>query len=327
MIHSASEQPFVHANLLDGHGGATALTWQQVLDWQPGDETIWLHFDYTNVDAQSWLADSSGLEPLVSEALITEETRPRVSAVGNGLLIALRGVNHNEGAEPEDMVAIRIWVEDGRIISTARRSLLSVSDMASQLAAGKGPTSTAELLTELADFLVWRMSDTIDQYEDMIDDLENRVLDTSDSTLRFELASLRRSVIAMRRYLSPQRDALARLIIDKSPWLDETCRMRLREVADRLMRHVEDLDEVRERASVTHEELISRISEQMNQRMYMLSIVAAIFLPLGFLTGLLGINVGGIPGADSSWGFIAFTSIILAVVALQIWYFRWKRWL
>jgi hypothetical protein len=65
--------------------------------------------------------------------------------------------------------------------------------------------------------------------------------------------------------------------------------LRIREVSDRLIRNIEDLDAVRGRAAVTQEELLSRLSEQMNSRMYVLSVVAAIFLPLGFLTGLLGI--------------------------------------
>ena len=67
----------------------------------------------------------------------------------------------------------------------------------------------------------------------------------------------------------------------------------MREVSDQLARYLEDLDEARDRAAVTQEELVNRLSEQMNNKMYILSIVAAIFLPLGFLTGLLGINVGG----------------------------------
>lgn len=327
MARSATTEPFTHAYLLDGNGGGRKLDWQEIVDWKPEDGVIWLHFNYTDADAQNWLTEDSGLPPLAAEALITEETRPRVTSIGNNLLIALRGINHNAGAEPEDMVAIRLWAEKGRLISTARRSLLSVSDLISQLDSGKGGNSTADLLADLTDFMVWRMNDTIGQYEEMIDDLEERVLDARDSTLRFELASLRRSVIAIRRYLAPERDALTRLTIDKSSWLEESHRMRLREVADRLMRHVEDLDAVRERASVTHEELLSRISEQMNNRMYMLSIVAAIFLPLGFLTGLLGINVGGIPGAEHPWGFYIFSAIIVVIVLLQLWLFRLKQWL
>jgi zinc transporter len=65
----------------------------------------------------------------------------------------------------------------------------------------------------------------------------------------------------------------------------------------------------------------------MNNKMYLLSVVAAIFLPLSFLTGLLGINVGGIPGAESKLGFIVFIILLVIIVAIQIWYFKKKKWL
>jgi zinc transporter len=102
--------------------------------------------------------------------------------------------------------------------------------------------------------------------------------------------------------------------------------VRLRETTDHLIRYIEDLDSSRDRASVTQEELVNRLSEQMNNRMYVLSIVAAIFLPLGFLTGLLGINVGGLPGVENPDAFNIFTIFLITVVALQVWLFKVKRW-
>ena len=102
--------------------------------------------------------------------------------------------------------------------------------------------------------------------------------------------------------------------------------MRIREVSDRLIRNIEDLDAVRERAAVTQEELLSRLSDQMNTRMYVLSVVAAIFLPLGFLTGLLGINVGGIPGTENPWAFLIFLLFIIVIFVGQMLWFRSKKW-
>ena len=120
---------------------------------------------------------------------------------------------------------------------------------------------------------------------------------------------------------------VSRLLTEKIVWLDESDRIRLREVYDQLTRHIEDLDEARDRAAVTQEQLVNSLAEQMNSKMYILSIVAAIFLPLGFLTGLLGINVGGIPGADSKLGFTVFILLLGLVVVFQVWLFRKKKWL
>ena len=131
----------------------------------------------------------------------------------------------------------------------------------------------------------------------------------------------------LRRYLAPQREAMTKLQAENVPWLSDGNRMHLRETTDRVIRYIEDMDSVRDRAAVTQEELVNRLSEQMNTRMYVLSLVAAVFLPLGFLTGLLGINVGGIPGAENQFAFFIFILMLAVVVVLQIVIFKRKKWL
>jgi zinc transporter len=327
MMSAAMTTGLIHACLLDGKGGGRILSWDEVQSWSASMGSLWLHFDYTDELARDWILNNSELDALVADALITDETRPRATGIGEGLLIALRGVNLNPGSDPDDMVAVRLWVDNERIISTRKRKLLSINDILSQLEKGKGPESGAEFIIDLADRLVWRMSDTVDMLEDEIDELEGRVLSDSSSSVRFDLAALRKQTIMLRRYLSPQRDALARLMIEKVSWIDDTHRMKLREVSDRLIRHIENIDAVRERAAITQEELISRVSEQLNKRMYVLSVVAAIFLPLGFFTGLLGVNVGGIPGGDNPKAFLVFILLLIVVVIFQVLLFRWKKWL
>ena len=316
----------IHAYLLDGAGGGRRLEMAELDSWAPEQGVLWMHFDYTNEDARQWLRNNSGLEGLVADALLTEETRPRATAIDDGLLLALRAINANPGAEPDDMVAIRLWVDNERIISTRELVLYSARDIAERLDAGKGPADTADFLVALADRIVWRINDNVDQCEDLVADLEEQVLEAGSSSLRFDLATVRRQTITLRRYLAPQRDAFAKLITEKIAWFDDDSRLRLREVGDRLIRNIEDLDAVRERAAVTQEELLSRLSDQMNIRMYVLSVVAAIFLPLGFLTGLLGINVGGIPGAENPWAFLLFILFIVGIVVAQMLWFRHKKW-
>jgi zinc transporter len=321
-----NEDGLIHAYLLDGTGRARRLEMADIESWKPGQGVLWTHFDYTSEDSRQWIRNSAGLEEVVADALLTEETRPRATAIDNGLLVALRAINMNPGAEPDDMVAIRLWIDNERIVSTRERVLFSARDIAELLDTGKGPTDAADFLITLADRIVWYINDTVDQCEDLVADLEDQVLEAGSSSLRFDLATLRRQTITLRRYLAPQRDAFAKLISEKISWLDDDSRMRIREVGDRLIRNIEDLDAVRERAAVTQEELLSRLSDQMNTRMYVLSVVAAIFLPLGFLTGLLGINVGGIPGSENPWAFLIFLLFLAGIVAAQMLWFRHKKW-
>ena len=321
-----NEGGLIHAYLLDGTGGARRLELADIESWMPEQGVLWTHFDYTSEDSRQWIRNSAGLEEVVADALLTEETRPRATAIDDGLLVALRAINMNPAAEPDDMVAIRLWIDNERIVSTRERTLFSARDIAEQLDAGKGPADAADFLIALADRIVWRINDTVDQCEDLVAELEGQVLEAGSSSLRFDLANLRRQTITLRRYLAPQRDAFAKLISEKIAWLDDDSRMRIREVGDRLIRNIEDLDAVRDRAAVTQEELLSRLSDQMNTRMYVLSVVAAIFLPLGFLTGLLGINVGGIPGSENPWAFLIFLLFLAGIITAQMLWFRHKKW-
>jgi zinc transporter len=172
-----------------------------------------------------------------------------------------------------------------------------------------------------------RMGDVVAELDDKVSVLEDSILSADSHELRSQLADLRRTSISLRRYIAPQRDVMARLLVDRIEWLADTDRAHLREVAERTARFVDDIDSARERATVTQEELLNRLSEQMNKAMYMLSIIAAIFLPLGLLTGLLGINVAGIPGAEYKWAFIVVCAILILIgIGLILWFKRIK-WL
>lgn len=322
-----SDKGLIFAYVLDGEGGGKSLNWDEISLWKEGDGILWLHFDYTADEVQKWITSASGLVEIASEALLTEETRPRTTMIDDAALIALRGVNLNAGSDPEDMVSIRLWADQHKIISTQKRALLSIADIARLITRNKGPRTTGEFIVELSDKLIDRMGGTIEEVEDNVARIEEEIVESSRLELRQELSSIRREVIMLRRYLAPQREALSKLYSERIPWISDDDRIHLREVTDKLIRYVEDLDSLRDRASVTQEELVNRLSEQMNIRMYVLSLVAAIFMPLGFLTGLLGINLAGIPGADSKWAFFIFVFMLLGVVTLQFQFFKKKKWL
>jgi zinc transporter len=321
-----TENGLINAVLLDGEGGGKLLDWSGIRNWTPEQGAIWVHLDFTSEEAQHWLVEESGIDPLISEALIADETRPRCASIEDGLLISLRGVNSNPGADPEDMVSIRLFCTSQRVISTRRRRLLSVRDMVEALEQGIGPRTTGELTAMLANRLIERMTSVITDLDERIDGLEEKIIEQAGQETRGELLELRREVIMLRRYLAPQREAMSRLQMEKVAWLSEHDRLLVREAFDKITRYVEDLDSVKDRAGVANEELSSRLAEQMNSRMYVLSLIAGLFLPLGFLTGLLGINVGGIPLAESPWGFFEVVVFLLLIVLVQIVVFRRKHW-
>lgn len=274
---------------------------------------------------QKWLEEKSGIERVVRASLAAEETRPRSVVSRDGLHVILRTVNLNPGADPEDMVSLRIWVDAEKAVTLRQRRVMAIADLRERLLEGEGPDDAGSFLVEICNSIAERIGGVLVDLDDAVDELEDRVLTAESHELRPQIGALRRQSIALRRHLAPQRDALGRLQNEKVSWLDDLDRQHLREDADRITRFVEDLDSARDRAAVVQEELNTRLSDQLNRNMYVLSIVAAIFLPLGLLTGLLGINVGGIPGTESPWAFAIVCAILVVLAIALAVFFHLKR--
>ena len=261
----------------------------------------------------------------VIDALTAAETRPRASEVAGGVLVYLRGVNLNPGARPEDMIALRMWVSPGGLISTQKRTLLSVEAVRKTLDSQQGPESISALVAELIDQLIWRMEEVIENLELEVEACAQQLEESPTASLTSHLSLLRRRAITLRRYLAPQREALIKLQNESLFAAADT--LLIREATDRLQRLLEDLDAAREHATLLQEEVFSVQNEAINDRMYLLAIISALFLPLGFLTGLFGINVGGLPGVEDPNAFWWFCSGV-AVIALGVGvWMRKRRWL
>jgi len=315
-----------HAYLLDGRGGRAPLDWDGVARWAPADGALWLNLDYTAADVQRWLAERSAIDPVVRDALLDDDPRPRAAAHGDALLLIVRAINLNQGAAPEDMLSIRAWVEPRRMVTLRHRHSRSIQAIAAELDAGRGPTGVGELTASLVERVLEYAATRVDTLGDAIAASEDQVLTETRGELRSQLADHRRRAIALRRFLAPQREAFGKLAQIQVPWLDATARARIVESADRMTRTVEELDAARDRAAITQEELQSKIAEATNQRLYVLAIITAVFLPLGFVCSLLGVNVGGVPLQHEDWAFWALCGVFVVAVAVQIWLFRRRGW-
>ena len=281
-------------------------------------------------DVVDWLGETTsglGLSEATVEALTSSENRPRAFREGGTLVTILRGINFNPDAQPEDMVAMQMWCDGTRVVTLRRQRLQTPFDVLATIEGGRGPRTAGDLFTELVEQTVAKMNRSIVDMNDRIDELEEADDDDPVDEILDTIADIRRNCLALKRYMSPQHEALLQITRDPPAWLSDTNRRDIRETIDRLSRYIEDLDVSKESALVIQDDINNRAAAQSNKTMYMLSIIAAVFLPLTFFTGLLGINVGGIPGAHSNDGFWTTVAILGGVIAIQIAIFRKLRWL
>jgi len=333
------------ACLLDGRGSAADMTWADVWKWEPTDGLLWVHLERDDPAAGKWVDEDSGLDPLVARALLAEDTRPRVETIGDGLLIVLRGVCKSAGdaLDDVDFVPLHIWADGKRVISLRDKDnqLGALREIRLAAARGQGPCRPGEILAQIAYRVITDIEPVLDSMDDQIDALEEKVLEgaevpreEADETLvRRQLSELRRKAIHLRRYLAPQRDAITRLQREECSWLTSRDRILLREDLDRLLRFIEYLDAIRDRAILLHDDLCALVSERIarsslhiSKTSNRLTALAALLLPPSVAAGLLGMNVGGIPWNSDPAGFL-YMGVISAMCSGAVFLLlRVKKW-
>ena len=309
---------------VDANGAASPATagWPAETGAEGG--YTWLHFDVATPGLADWL--SARLPALTAATLMQTETRPRCDEHDGGLILNLRGVNLNPGAVPEDMVSLRLWVAEGLIITARVRKVWAMDAMRARFEAGHAPGTIGGFLAEVTQALTDRIERVSLDLEEETDTLEEAMLEGADDAAP-QVASLRQSVIKLRRFVGPQREALNRLAGFDHALIGAQDKAHLRETANRAMRCVEELDAARDRLAAIQDHLDAQRALAIGRNGYVLSVAAAIFLPLGFLTGLFGVNLAGMPGQTHPAGFAVLSLTSVAIGALLFIVFRRLKWL
>jgi zinc transporter len=292
---------------------------------------LWLHLDRTRPEVAEWLQSELAIPEPTAELLTSDSTRPRAFRDGDTLVATLRGINFNPGADPEDMVSMQLWSDGRRVITLRRHPLQTPEDVLGEIDAQRGPNDAGALITLLAEHLVHRMNAAIVDVNEEIDQLEGTDLRRADEEDRLaRIAAIRRQSLALQRHMGPQHVALEAISRDAPSWFEAHDRREIGETIALLRRFLDDIDVSKESAVVLMDELRSRAlarSEKTNRR---LTLVATVFLPLSFLVGLFGINVGGMPWAEIAGdpeGFWYVTALCVLFGVVTVWLFKRWRWM
>ncbi|MET3824836.1 MULTISPECIES: zinc transporter ZntB [Sphingomonas] len=288
-------------------------------------ELIWVHLMSNNEQAQSWLSETAGLPDYVVDVLTTTESRPRCDALGEGAFLNLRGRSNEEMTTSDPLASVRIYALAGRVFSVTRRTLTAVDDVVKAVEGGT-IADPGDLIAEFASAITEELDPEVGELGDQLDDCEADLDADKVFELRRKVTKVRSTAIGYRRFVQPQRAALEKLAALPCDWLHDDDRLHLTSAADRAARMAEELEAIRERSALMHEALTDLRAEQIDSRSLLISIVALIFLPLTFLTGLYGMNVEGLPFAKEPWAFDVIGGVCIAITVGIIGYFSAKRW-
>ena len=321
-----SESSLIFGYSLDGEGGALKLEEKEISNWDESKGVMWLHLNYSCPSILDWLSTKFELDDWAIEALTDDEPRSRTLINNKYIFTCLRSVNLSQDDEQEDMVSIRVYMKGNLIITSRSRELFYLKNICHLLLSSNGPKTSIQLLESIMESINDDSSEHINFIVDSIDEIEQNYLMNSSDIKRDDISNLRRKVLMLKRYLAPQKEAIRQFTTQQILSFNANDKLSFQQHYDNTARNVEELDLARERCSLLQEQMTNKLSEQLNNRMYLFSMITALFLPISSVASLFGMNLGGIPGTNSSWGFALVCFLLLInSVGLMI-YLRKKQW-
>ena len=311
--------------LLVGDGPPRRLTIDEAAAYD-GPGFLWLHLEGRDEEDLLFLQSQKDIPDIAASALAATETRPRCDRIEEGAIVNLRGPGDIDPEDSDRLVSIRFWVTGIKVRSLSRRTLSATAEVARQMEAGR-ILDPGDLIAAFARTISTQLDPEVAALGDRLDDAESDLDSASLYRLRRVIAEARSQAIGYRRFVAPDRDALRTLAALDFDWLDDDDKLHIVEAADRFARMAEELEAVRERAALLHEQITDLRAEQIDQRSLLIAIVALIFLPLTYITGLFGMNVADIPFAETPQAFWYITGFTIVVAIAIAAYFAWQNWL
>jgi magnesium transporter len=192
-----------------------------------------------------------------------------------------------------------------------------------------------------ADYLAYRLIDAVvDAYfpileamSDHLDDLDDRTTAGDTQTTFAELHVVKRELLLLRRAIWPLREAIRQLQVEDTPFIGNQMRLFLRDCYDHSIQLIDLVEAYRDICSDIRDYHLSSVSLRMNEIMKTLTIIATIFIPLGFIAGLYGMNFDtqvspwNMPELHWRYGYPFALAIMLAVTATMLGYFKRHGWI
>ncbi|MBJ6765640.1 hypothetical protein JGU66_33215 [Myxococcaceae bacterium JPH2] len=298
-----------HAWLLDGRGGARPISFDAVDRWTPADGPLWIHLHWDLPNLAALLTKPCGLSEALRDRLLDDSHRVWVEGLDSGeVLLVIRPPDATTESAERRMV--RALVGPERCITIADAQQPALVALQTRLARGTGPR-TAAMLQDIAEAVAANATVRDAELDETLADLEER-LEAQRADASDELRALRRALIAQRRFVSLCRDAIVRVDLLDLDWVHAEERS-LQAVADRTGSQLKELDSLIERGRILNDELKSRQDAKTQRTLYLLTLISGVFLPLSFITGLLGVNVAGIPGRSWPGSFLILCAALVAL--------------
>lgn len=307
---------------ITAEGTALPLTEDRIAGPIPDGAWRWVNLLRTEPEAGGILASLGLPEPAI-ETLLVEETRPRTWNQAGRTLMVLRGVNLNLDVGVHPLIALRLCISERMVITCRKFRFRALEDLVHRCQADAAPPSPAAFVVDLIEGLSSRFAARIAELDDRLEAIGALEGEEQEDGL----AALRRELLPLGRFMTPQREALTRLVHLSQAWATPEDLADIEDAENEFVRVIEHLREVEGEATLLREEIATDAAATQARNTYLISILAALFVPLSFITGLLGMNVAGIPGADTPYAFLLVLLLMAGSFIAGIGLLKWRGWI
>jgi magnesium transporter len=234
--------------------------------------------------------------------------------------------------DDDRLVEVHCFYSERCLVTVHRDDAPAFDEVRERYEKRKGPIERPSLLLyKLIDALVDSFFPILADFDDRIDTLEDGIFVRADDSQLQDLFAMKRLLVGLRKAVSPQRDTFARLAggIGDLPGFTPEDERYFRDVYDHLIRISDLIDSYRDLLTGAMDVYLSTVSNRLNDVMKKLTVIATIFLPLAWITGIFGQNFGwlvrNIGGLEA---FLVFgVGVELAVIVVMVVFFRRSGWI
>jgi len=287
----------------------------EVLDLKPSiEEPLWLHFNVLDNRARPYLERLPDLDEEGRAMLLGNETRIQARVMSDGFVVILGDLHHDFTLDPEGFGTLRVFVTPRLIVTCRRQRMRSVDRVRREVESLRDDRSPLDVFTLLLDEIVEGFVALAADLGERVENLQDRILAGRALEQSGDLAQIRHVVARFRRHVLANRTMLQPLLRRIPATAEGPQREQLHAVLERLEATAQDMDLIMERSRLLQEEITSRLGEATNRNLYLLSIVTTALLPITLITGVFGMNVGGLPFLESKHGF--FWVMVIMTITL-----------
>ena len=278
-----------------------------------GPGFVWLHFNLSHAGAEAWLRQHASLSDNFFEALSTGSRTTRIERDGTALFAVVNDVAFEFSLDVGEVATLWLSVGPHVVISARRHPLRAIDRLRMAVKRGTALGSSVALLDHLLREQEDELQRIVRKATERVDDIEDEVLAGKHQRHSAELARLRRLMVRLQRLLALEPSALMRVLANPPTWIAADDVQQLRQANEEFALVLRDIAALQERIKLMQDEAAARVAEENNRSLFLLTMVTVMALPINLISGLFGMNVGGIPLAEHRSGFWIMVALIASL--------------